>query len=745
MHTRARVLKHFARLMLPFGALTCVLAGAALWRGLDYEEDRALFAEQSAALRGATALTESLAPVFRHVRSLTQEAPVRRTLAHPDDTQPMVEAFRSLLQRNASYQQVRWLDTSGRERVRMQLVDGQPQRVEGAAELQDKSERYFVREARVMRPGAIYLSQVDAYQEHGKVLLPLQLVLRVCIGVADDAGKPLGLLIINLDANAIFATLDRSSTIGNRQLLLLDDQGRWQREFRDQTPSGAASAPRTADFSNQHRALWSRVQAEREGTAIDDGLWGWRSMDPMAMDQAPQQSHNMRWVVLTYRPMVELQATRLRLTLGVLGFATLTLAMLAFLCWRLARERSLLVQARQAAESAARTKAAFLANMSHEIRTPLHAVVGMTLLLKRSPCTPQQAERLERIHSAAGHLLALLNNILDASKLEAGGQQLEAVDFSLPALLDSVISLVTPAAEAKGLSLSVDHRDCPDWLRGDPLRLRQALLNYANNAVKFTERGGISLNARCQPLAADPQRLELLLEVEDTGPGVEPKVLDRLFGEFEQADETVVRRFGGTGLGLAITRKLARWMGGEAGATSEPGRGSVFWLRVPMQRGEPVTTATLSSGDNHGADLLLRQRHPGARVLLAEDNPVNREIACEFLAHAGLQVTAVDDGAKALDLALAKDFDLLLLDMQMPELDGLEVARRLRAGRADPPHVPILALTANAFDSDRQACLAAGMDDFITKPVNPEHLYLMLLRWLDHGRQEREHYAQVTD
>jgi len=741
LHTRAHVLKHFAKLMLPFGALTCALAGVALWRGLDYEEDRALFAEQSAALRGATALTESLAPVFRHVRSLTQEDPVRQTLAHPDDTQPMAKAFHSLLQRNPNYQQVRWLDTSGRERVRMQLVDGKPQRVQVESELQDKSERYFVKEARVMPPGAIYLSQVDAYQEHGKVQLPLRLVLRVCIGVADDAGKPLGLLIINLDANAIFATLDRTSTVGNRQLLLVDDQGRWQREFR---APATADAPRIADFGNQHRGLWSRLQAEREGTAIDSGLWAWRSMDPMAMDQAPQQSHNMRWVVLTYRPMGELQATRLRLTLGVLGFAALTLSMLAFLCWRLAKERGLLVQARQDAESAARTKAAFLANMSHEIRTPLHAVVGMTLLLKRSPCTPQQSERLERIHSAAGHLLALLNNILDASKLEAGGLQLEAVDFSLPALLDSVVSLVTPAAETKGLSLSVDHRDCPDWLRGDPLRLRQALLNYANNAVKFTERGGISLNARCQPLPEDPQRLELLLEVEDTGPGIAPQVLARLFGEFEQADETVVRRFGGTGLGLAITRKLARWMGGEAGATSEPGRGSVFWLRVPMQRGQPVTTATLSSGENHGADQLLRQRHPGARVLLAEDNPVNREIACEFLAHAGLQVTAVDDGAKALDLALAKDFDLLLLDMQMPELDGLEVARRLRAGRAAPPHVPILALTANAFDSDRQACLAAGMDDFITKPVNPEHLYLMLLRWLDHGKQEREHYAQVA-
>ncbi|WP_233446987.1 sensor histidine kinase, partial [Ideonella azotifigens] len=555
MHTRAHVLKHFAKLMLPFGALTCALAGVALWRGLDYEEDRALFAEQSAALRGATALTESLAPVFRHVRSLTQEDPVRQTLAHPDDTQPMAKAFHSLLQRNPNYQQVRWLDTSGRERVRMQLVDGKPQRVQVESELQDKSERYFVKEARVMPPGAIYLSQVDAYQEHGKVQLPLRLVLRVCIGVADDAGKPLGLLIINLDANAIFATLDRTSTVGNRQLLLVDDQGRWQREFR---APATADAPRIADFGNQHRGLWSRLQAEREGTAIDSGLWAWRSMDPMAMDQAPQQSHNMRWVVLTYRPMGELQATRLRLTLGVLGFAALTLSMLAFLCWRLAKERGLLVQARQDAESAARTKAAFLANMSHEIRTPLHAVVGMTLLLKRSPCTPQQSERLERIHSAAGHLLALLNNILDASKLEAGGLQLEAVDFSLPALLDSVVSLVTPAAETKGLSLSVDHRDCPDWLRGDPLRLRQALLNYANNAVKFTERGGISLNARCQPLPEDPQRLELLLEVEDTGPGIAPQVLARLFGEFEQADETVVRRFGGTGLGLAITRKLAR-------------------------------------------------------------------------------------------------------------------------------------------------------------------------------------------
>jgi two-component system sensor histidine kinase/response regulator len=386
---------------------------------------------------------------------------------------------------------------------------------------------------------------------------------------------------------------------------------------------------------------------------------------------------------------------------------------------------SVLQESHIKAEAASRAKSEFLANMSHEIRTPMNSVIGMARLALARETEPRQIGYLEKILMSGEHLLGIIDDILDFSKIEAGKIRIENTSFDLRAVLDSLANLMADKAIAKGLEFSVEvDPSLPAILQGDPLRLRQILLNFVDNAIKFTSRGSVNVRARREP---DEQAgCAAFFEVVDTGIGLSQVEMAMLFRPFQQSDGSVTRKYGGTGLGLSISKRLVELMGGEAGVESAPGRGSRFWFRVRLDVGRPDGSQTSPHPvDRRDVQAAIRN----ARILLAENNVLNQQVAREFLEIAGCMVQVANNGYEVLDLLQKEHFDCVLMDIQMPLLDGMEATRQIRANQAFAA-IPVIAVTANALEEERQRCMESGMNDFVTKPLRPEALYAVLAKWL---------------
>jgi len=384
--------------------------------------------------------------------------------------------------------------------------------------------------------------------------------------------------------------------------------------------------------------------------------------------------------------------------------------------------RSALGEARERAENAVRARQEFLANMSHELRTPLTSVIGFAGLLADSSLDEKQRGQLTRIQDAGSALMSTLNDVLDLSKLEAGGVELQLRPFAMRAMLSQALGIVEAQASEKrlALDLSVDET-CPDWVLGDPERLRQVLVNLLGNAVKFTDDGGVGL-AVIRRSHASPAKASLEFSVTDTGVGIPESMLATVFDRFAQAGPEVTRRFGGTGLGLTITKQLVEMMGGQIGVDSIAGQGSRFWCVVDLPVAKAVEAPTAPAAPNVAN---------GLRLLVADDNEANRELISAILRSAGHEVEVARDGAEAVAAVQSRDYDLVLMDVRMPVMDGLTATRAIRSLKGDVARLPIIALTANVLADQVAFYRAQGMDDHVGKPIKPRDLLVKVAEWGD--------------
>ncbi|XXJ20544.1 response regulator [Desulfovibrio caledoniensis] len=775
---------------------------------------------------------------------------------------------------SGAYDQIRILDNDGMELVRINYNNGHPAPVP-LGELQNKFHRYYFQEALPLKSGEVYVSPFDLNIENNKIEIPLKPMIRVATPIYDDAGCRIGFAILNYLGQRILDRLDKGGRMEVGLTMLLNEDGYWLASpYPEKNWAFMFEGREGLSFKAEHPETWARIKDLDGGQfSTPRGTYTVSTIRVTPLDDVEVKvSKSRKWKVVCFAPVDAIQAyvapVRMRY-LTLFGAITLLSLLIAVTRARFAaaRERNSrdLDAARRAAVEANHAKSDFLARMSHEIRTPMNAVIGLTHLALKTELTDKQADYLTKISLSANSLLGIINDILDFSKIEAGRLTVDETDFLLDDVLNNIINMLGLIAEQKGIEfLLLVRSTVPNRLRGDALRLGQVLLNLTNNAVKFTDKGEVIL--RADLLEQDGEKAVIRFSIRDTGMGISPEHLDRLFQPFSQADDSITRQFGGTGLGLSISKKLVELMGGEMSVTSEQGKGSEFSFIIPLKLqpdhgDDTFTYPTELKGlhvlvvddsrmsrmvmckvlesftfkvdeascaaealallekmdetdpfrlvitdwnmpDTDGIQLAMRIRQsraighkpkiimvtaygqesirhqadevgmdgymlkpfnrsilfdtimdalnenkehrprvsprmdpsgvppnlPGAHILLAEDNEINQQVAREILESADIRVSIANNGQEALNMALSRDYDAVLMDIQMPVMDGFRAVRGIRGGGRES--LPIIAMTAHALVGDREKSLEAGMNDHVTKPIDPEELMRTLSHWL---------------
>ncbi|MBX2850653.1 MAG: response regulator [Phycisphaeraceae bacterium] len=667
-------------------------------------------------------------------------------------------------------QQVRYLDEHGVEWLRVDKYKGET-RVVPAAALQDKSDRaYFLRSA-ALGGDQCYVSPISLNVDHSRVQINNP-VLRVSTPIWHSE-KFQGVIVLNVSAETILDEIKQHFDQG--RIIFAAESGEYMSHPDADKRWGEQLGTGHSLFKDWPGLTLNTIRSHTYGDGIPPlSLASGDGETEMTLSYISFDDHNEGWTVGLERDRAEVLAAStamnryILITTAIVGLIVTLLAMLGSLIWtkpikqlsaaaeairegdysvrlkaarkdelgdmarsfnRMAMdlEKALEIDRKRAeAEASNAAKSAFLANMSHEIRTPMNAILGFTDLLLADGITEADCkDYIQTIQRNGDHLMCVINDILDLSKVESGKMSVESVQTSLPDLVGRVSSLMRSKAQQKGVQIKqVTGEDMPEYVFTDPVRLRQILINLMGNAIKFTHEGSVILRANHKRI--DDQRAELIFEVRDTGIGIPPEKIEKLFKPFNQADESITRHYGGTGLGLTLSKQFVDLLGGEIQVESIPGQGSTFRVIVPVKLAQTRSTTTKTSeatGTNQD-QTPATDRFPGVRVLLAEDGKDNQRLIMFHLKKLGVEVELCENGKDAYERALEQrdagaPFDLILMDMQMPVMDGYTATSRLREeGYAGP----VIALTAHAMSGDRQRCIAAGCDDYETKPINSERL-----------------------
>lgn len=676
-----------------------------------------------------------------------------------DDYNEITTYFEKYLSTKTIYNQLRIIDINGMELIRVDYEEGHVITVEKES-LQDKSHRYYFKESILLEENSIYISPFDLNVENHVVEEPYKPMIRFSKPLFSDRGEKKGIVILNYFGSHFlyhFSDNHMDNQPYGSNAILLNKEGYWLKS-KDSTKEWGFMFEDMTDikFPSEFPKEWEIISNNKFGQfESENGLFTYKNLSYDELTDSMDLNNTRNWLLVLNTSKEELKAIKLTIVRKYLRYnyivvpVMLLLALLCSIIWNLNQKyRLALIKGKLEAEASNESKSQFLANMSHEIRTPMHAVIGMSFLALQGDLNLETEEYLLNIHNASSNLMRIINDILDFSKIEMNKLELESVPFKLHMLISALESMFHNSGTQKNIHINFElEEEVPELVIGDSGRLNQVLLNLISNAIKFTNEGFVEF--KCSIISKTDNQVKLHFMVSDTGTGIKPSDMERLFNDFEQVDSSTSRQYGGSGLGLPISRNLVRLMGSELQVESEYGLGSKFYFDVTY---ELVDTETVLENyqiqspimdvgylesytskpvlNIHQVVTSEHKKMKKIRVLLVDDNRYNQIIVTELMKKLNSAIEYAHNGKKAIELIKSMTFDLVLMDIQMPELDGNETTKIIR-NEMNLGQLAIIGMSANVMDQDRQYALKSGMDSYITKPIDIKKFYKEISRLLD--------------